>query len=872
MLIRKRESARAFGRGLTAALLGGVAAAAIAGDALAAAEPDEAKTSQLEELVVTARRTEESAQKVPLAVTAISETALREKSITAPTELMFNAPSVSMVTLFGRLSGGFNIRGLAGGTQVYYAEVAGGPTEASAPFFDVSSVQVLNGPQGTLFGRANTAGAVLVEPHRPELGRWGGELDVQAGDLGLNRLTGVVNIPLIGDELAARIAVHREHLDGYTSEIGTGRKLNENNSENVRASLEWRPGGGKFSNYTVVDVFHVDESSGGWTLLAVNPSLGMFNLPANINAPGGLATGTATFGAACTRAVGAGLAGDLNSCIDQRLRMAATFKPTLLTELARIQTGGDKAVRSTPGLGDLPEKELLHKYTVVNQTQYDFGDLGFTTLSVKNIFGFQAVTGVTGWALDGVGGLIQESVSVSGASAYGTTPSGQQVGRTPIANEGPYQKTYSDELQVRGVVGQGLIAWNLGGYYQYTPQIKNMDGIRNLSRVFNGITLPNLGFNPSFPFANGGHTQQQALFGQATVDLSRLVPQIAGLHVTGGLRKSWDEARLTTTPVTTDLATGRYVTNGASVTSVTKSNGYNYTVSLDAQLTDEILLYVAHRKGYRPGGINQVLNASAFPNFTPTYAPEEVKDVEVGVKSEFPLGAGRARVNVAGYWTDYSNIQRTFSGSANGVTATYIVNASAARIDGAELTAEYVVGAWNLGLTYAYSDPRFTNWVGSDPLGLIKPGNAACLPGSTAAICLIDLAASPFPNISKNAVTLNAKYRLPVDRAWGDVSVLATAAYQGRRYFTDAAARNIQAFGPSVLNAVSQPAFTRYNLRADWRNIRGSSFSAAAFVNNLTDKKYLLTTITQLHSLGESVGLFAEPRTWGVEVRYAFGG
>jgi iron complex outermembrane receptor protein len=207
----------------------------------------------------------------------------------------------------------------------------------------------------------------------------------------------------------------------------------------------------------------------------------------------------------------------------------------------------------------------------------------------------------------------------------------------------------------------------------------------------------------------------------------------------------------------------------------------------------------------------------------------------------------------------------------NGVTTTYYVNASAAVIQGAELQGQLLWGDWDFSGTYSYSDPKFTNWIGSDPLGLVKPGDARCVAGSTASICLMDLSSNPFPNISNHQGSLTAKYNLPVAQNLGRMSVSATAYMQSRRYFSDAAGRNIDVYGEQVRDAISQKGFARFNLRADWRNIRGSDFSAAAFVNNLSDVDYALTTVTQLHSLGTSVKVYGEPRTFGVELRYQFG-
>lgn len=423
-------------------LLGGVATCVAAGAAQAQSQPatpePTTSTNQIEEVLVTARRVAEDIQDVPVAVTAISETALREKAIVNTTEIQFHAPSVQMTTTFGRLSGGFAVRGLAGGTSVYFAEVPGGPTEASAPFYDIGAVEVLNGPQGTLFGRANTAGAVVVTPNGARLNTFEGSFDAGFGSLDLNKFTAVVNVPLIEDQLAVRIAANSYHLDGYTKTLVRGEERNENDSKNLRVSVLWRPGGGRLTVKGLFDYYDVDQKPGGYVLQGANPVPALYNLPANIDAPGGLATGTAVFGAACNAAVTNGLAPNVSSCIDQRLRIASTFRPALLAEFARTSQGGN-ALRFVPDSIDLPQRETLRKHTFVANAAYDFGDLGFTTLEVRNIFGYQEARGNTAWSVDGLGGLIQDSMSIGGA-AYTFTGAGQQVGRNAVFGVGPYQK------------------------------------------------------------------------------------------------------------------------------------------------------------------------------------------------------------------------------------------------------------------------------------------------------------------------------------------------------------------------------------------------------------------------------------------------
>jgi iron complex outermembrane receptor protein len=881
-------TARGRGSKLALALLGGVALSGLSGMALAAtagAGPTSASGagSTVGEVIVTARRVEENLQKTPVAVAVVSSTELREKAITTPIELQFNVPSLQNSTTFGRIGGGFAVRGIAGGTTSYFAEVAGGPTEPEAPFYDIGSVQVLNGPQGTLFGRTNIAGAVLITPAKPDASGISGFVDVSVGSLGLNRDTAVFNLPIDPDHLAVRVALNRDHLDGYTKVIGSGQGLNETNNYGGRISVDWRPGNGKFHDYAVLDYMNIDEGGPGYVLGAVNPGIALFHLPVNINAPSGLTTGTAIFGAACNTAVANGLQPDVNTCINQRLMIAATFLPALTAEMNRINAGGAKALDSTPGNGtlNLPPKQTLNQFTFVNQTEYDFGDLGFTTVSFRNILGVQAVNGSAGWSVDGAGGIIESAIAGAGPNSF-TTCAQQVTVPGGLANvsfcNSPYQYTITEEPQLRGVLGHGLISWNVGFYYQNTPAVVDHHGIRNVARVFDGITLPTLGFNPSFAFEDGGYTLEEAVYGQGTLDLSRWAPFIKGLHLTGGVRDTWDWAETDQLAVTTNVATGAYVPGAAVAPVKTSSSGINTTIDLDAQVTDDLLVYGTTRTAYVPGGLNTVLNGSGLPNYSPTFGPELVTDYELGAKVDFHIGDARARIDAALYQTSFTNIQVGFQGVVNGVSATYTGNAAAAKIQGLELQGEVVSHSWDFSGNYAYTDAKFTKWLGADPLGLEKtPGSSYCVtPPSTATSCVIDLGASPYPYIPKHQGSITAKYYLPLSDSIGRVSLSATAYFQSRMYLNNNSGRNIQAYAATIgaqtiTDAQSQKSFGRFNLRADWRNVMGSQFSLAAFVNNLADYHYAISGVSQLQSLGTISKLYGEPRTFGVELRYQFG-
>src|SRR5687768_8121444 len=163
----------------TTALTLGLAAPAIAQNA----EPrPAATTNMLEEVIVTARRREESVQDVPISISVFDQETLNERNVTNAADLANYTPSLNVNTRFGPDQASFSIRGFTqelrttASVGVYFADVVaprgGGSITAGdgagpGAFFDLQNVQVLKGPQGTLFGRNTTGGAVLLVPQKP---------------------------------------------------------------------------------------------------------------------------------------------------------------------------------------------------------------------------------------------------------------------------------------------------------------------------------------------------------------------------------------------------------------------------------------------------------------------------------------------------------------------------------------------------------------------------------------------------------------------------------------------------------------------------------------------------------------------------------
>lgn len=232
----------------------------------------------LEEVIVTARRTQENVQTVPLAVTAVSGAQLAQAGVRDIQNLQTVAPGLRVAS--SGLSDRENLNFVIRGQGIVYGQVNQSvisyfnnvPVTPVGPslFFDLSSVQVLKGPQGTLFGKNTTGGAILFEPNRPgEV--LGGEIAGRLGNYGMRQLDGYFNAPIIEDKLLARLAVNAGKRDGFTHDLGSGKDLDDENYLAFRFSLIARPVE-NVENYLVVNAFSSDTNASGTVLDAVNPA------------------------------------------------------------------------------------------------------------------------------------------------------------------------------------------------------------------------------------------------------------------------------------------------------------------------------------------------------------------------------------------------------------------------------------------------------------------------------------------------------------------------------------------------------------------------------------------------------------------------
>ena len=254
------------------------------GDAAASSVPSTPAQDQADtqggDIIVTARRVAENQQSVPMSLTAISGDQLREQNVTMVSDLARLVPSLNFSTDLNRNNVTFAMRGqretrtspgTGGGPAVvpYFAEA---PSRAIGPgqFFDLQNVQVLKGPQGTLFGQNTTGGAILFEPQRPT-NKFEGYMMGTVGSYGRLDVEGVVNIPIVDDKLLLRVGGQTLNRNGFTHDVLSGKDYDDRNAWSARASLLFKPSG-FFENYTVGQLVGSRENGPGVVLIAANPN------------------------------------------------------------------------------------------------------------------------------------------------------------------------------------------------------------------------------------------------------------------------------------------------------------------------------------------------------------------------------------------------------------------------------------------------------------------------------------------------------------------------------------------------------------------------------------------------------------------------
>jgi len=291
---------------------------------LFAAEGEQAE-GVVEEVIVTAQRVAESIQDVPISVTALTEDAIEDRQVITPSDLQINASNVTFTaTNFGGSS--FSIRGVGNlviarsgepGVSQHLNEIAVVSNLNTLEFFDMERVEILRGPQGTLFGRNATGGAINFVTRKPDMGEVNGFVDFEFGDYNHTRGKGAVNLPL-GDRVGIRLAGFKLDRDGYIDNLAYGQRGSDGRTlSGISETVDGRD----ILSYRATIAWEVNDNAKVWGLYSrfeedddrariTNQVCEQFSLPTTGCTPDGFAWETPHLGST-TAGIFAGAAGAL---------------------------------------------------------------------------------------------------------------------------------------------------------------------------------------------------------------------------------------------------------------------------------------------------------------------------------------------------------------------------------------------------------------------------------------------------------------------------------------------------------------------------------------------------------------------------------
>lgn len=629
-----------------------------------------AATAGLEEIVVTARRREEKLQSVPIAIEAFGGDALQEHKIEGIEDLSRLVPALVQVQTV-RNKEGLDIRGLgnsgasaqgqSNSVTTYYAEVPfpTGDSMGYGRYYDLDNAQVLQGPQGTLFGRNSTGGALLIQPKRP-LDDFDGYAQIQFGNYSDQEFQGAVNVPVVPDVLLVRLAGERISRDGFTYDVTTHQELDDRDSWSGRGSIIFRPSD-SFENYFVYDTYYSHTAGGSEILDYVNPNFVISsivpvrgcNLPVTLAGSGdvpGFNYGAAGF---CSSILGG--------------RFALFPGNNIANALAEQRALG---VRET--LGGVRGLDIEESNGATDIATWDIDD----NLTLKNILALREYKTAAHYDPDGTPYPILDEPNNGGW----VTDTVQ----------------YSEEIQLQGKSFDQALVWTLGDFALYSHAAGNEN-----TQIDALGTLVTSNIDPV--------ERSEAIFGEATYDLGTLSSALDGLKFTAGMRYTWDFRRLfDQSKKSTGACSLGTLATGCAIDLATEFKAPTWNLSLSYQLDPTTLLYVTGRRGYRSGGLNTQSGGVVSPEFQPEY----VTDVEIGAKSDWNLMGVQARTNLAAYHSDFSNAQLSESGTVlvGGVASPVnaIVNAASATIQGISFDTT-IVPATGLQVTgsWVYTDATY---------------------------------------------------------------------------------------------------------------------------------------------------------------------
>ncbi len=667
-------------------------------------------------IIVTAQRQAQSLQDVPIAVSAFDAKALDAQQIENASDLQLTLPNVSF-TKSNFTSASFTIRGIGDLCVGVTCDSATGIHLNDEPlfstrlfeteYFDLERIEVLRGPQGTLFGRNATSGVVNVVSAKPKLGEFGASAEAEYGNFNSIKVKGMVNVPL-GDTLAVRLAGYYLKRDGYTKNLFNNTSIDGRDLYSVRASIRWEP-----TPDTTIDLLgsyfreNDDRARIQKQLCQNDPTgvLGCLNNRLDYGKVNTNATFTGTLGSREFLGIALG-----NPALGNLFGLNSIYNPADNAHATFVEPNDVRSVRT-----DFTPEYFADELQLQGKLKHNFGGIQVslsgtyqeTTVdsrqdyntSIVNRAGFAPALGALAAAGAGLvpglpasyfspivnalipggpaGQLCTSDTDPTGLGSFG----GNRIcSDTPISLDRSNQNTsaWSTEAIISSDF-DGPFNFLLGALYAKSKFSENSYyvnafAIDYITGVLGTFTALGAGAPPSAlgtPFFRNNTDaftlKSYGIFGEVYFDISDTLKLTAGLRYNNDKKSVRARSTLASFLVpfsqTGDAFDSPFVgsfdadpgTVGNQIFQ-TRSVGFNAITGravLDWQVTPDNLIYASYSRGYKSGGINPPLQPIfAVPE---SFDKETIDSFEIGSKNTF--GNGTLSLNATAFYYKYKDLQ-----------------------------------------------------------------------------------------------------------------------------------------------------------------------------------------------------------------------
>jgi len=817
--------------------LAGVASASIIASSASAqdapqpvADSAEQATARGEVIIVTARRRQETAQEVPLAISVIRGDSIEATGNFNVVKLQQLAPTLQVYTTNPRNTS-VNIRGLGvpfgltsdgfeQGVGIYVDDVYNSRVAAATfDFLDVAQVEVLRGPQGSLYGKNTTAGAINITTNQPTFD-FEGRAELTVGNLNYKQAKAAISGPL-SDTIAARIAIASTSRRGTLYNVTSKRWINEQDNLGIRGQLLFKP----------TDDFSI-TLSGDYSKQ------------------------------------------DPECCGTVFVRVGTTQRPitrqydALVAAINAANPGRNYAT---------PSRNPYDRLTDLDSNLNAGNKIGGVSARVKWDVGPGTLTSVTAWRFWDWKPENDRDFTGLSVVSKSQNPSQQDQYSQEFRYNYESQKVdfvlglfgFKQRIDTQGTEQQGADAsrWSLTGTQATTPSI------------LQGLTASNTQWLKS---------TSAALFGQLSWKVTN------ALTIQPGARLNYDKKSgfyqrvvtngtgqvisCTPAPTAGTVLAAQCGVYQPQVSSPSDSAwNFTYDFNVNYKIAQDILAYATYAKSFKTLGINQnglPLNSDNTVNYAAgTVKPESVNHYEIGLKTQF--WDRRATFNLTAFRTEIKNFQATVNGGQFGTVRGYLANAEKVRSQGIEADLKIVASdRFTAYANGAYTDAKYKKFTnapcppelsgGTFVTGTQTPdapgqaGNTPTHPGASLSPRACDISGQGLPGVSKWAFSYGAEYNIPVTLLAKEGQIYLGVDGNYRSHWNSNAS-------PSIYTQVKGYALT--NVRAGFR---GEGFDIFGWVRNAFDVNYIENLQVAPGNTGLIAGQPGDPQTWGGTIKFSF--